>query len=98
MKPTLRKKFPFSTRKVRSTVCRIGKEQGCIWLKGQVKKKLEEAYQNGGGFEIICSGYPSRKSLVVLRPPVSVGHLIQFLRDGSGLGQALAYIRPLQNL
>ena len=29
---------------------------------------------------------------------MSVGHLIKFLRDGSGLGQALAYIRPLQNL
>ena len=64
----------------------------------QVKKKLEEAYQNGGGFEILCSGYSSGKSLVVLRPPVSVGRLIKFLRDGSGLGQALAYIRPLQNL
>lgn len=59
----------------------------------QVKKKLEEAYpkhKNGGGFEILRSGYSSAKVLFVLRPPVSVGHLIKFLRDGSGLGQALA--------
>jgi len=67
----------------------------------QVKKKLEEVYpkhKNGGAFEILRSGYSLGKSLVVLRPPVSVGHLIKFPRDGSGLGQALAYIRPLQNL
>ena len=60
----------------------------------QVKKKLEEAYQNGGGFEILCSGYSSGKSLVVLRPPVSVGHLIKFLRDGSGLGASIGLHSP----
>ena len=53
----------------------------------QVKKKLEEAYQNGDGFGILCSGYSSGKSLVVLRPPVSVGHLINGrIRFGASIG------------
>ena len=59
----------------------------------QVKTKLEEEFpklKNGGGFEILRS----EKSLVLLRPPASVasrGYSVKFLRDESGLGQALAY-------
>ena len=65
----------------------------------QVKTKLEEEFpklKNGGGFEILRSGFSPGKSLVLLRPPASVGNSVEFLRDESGLGQALAYIRPLQ--
>ena len=65
----------------------------------QVKTKLEEEFpklKNGGGFEILRSGFSPAKSLVLLRPPASVGYSVKFLRDESGLGQALAYIRPLQ--
>ena len=65
----------------------------------QVKTNLEEEFlklKNGGGFEILHSGFSPGKSLVLLRPPVSVGYSVKFLRDESGLGQALAYIRPLQ--
>ena len=65
----------------------------------QVKTKLEEEFpklKNRGGFEILRSGFSPGKSLVLLRPPASVGYSVKFLRDESGLGQALAYIRPLQ--
>ena len=64
-----------------------------------MKTNLEEEFlklKNGGGFEILHSGFSPGKSLVLLRPPVSVGYSVKFLRDESGLGQALAYIRPLQ--
>ena len=65
----------------------------------QVKTKLEEEFpklKNEGGFEILCSGFSPGKSLVLLRPPASVGYSVKFLRDESGLGQALAYARSLQ--
>ena len=65
----------------------------------QVKTKLEEEFpklKNGGGFEILRSGFSPGKSLVLLRPPASVGYSVKFLRDESGLGQALAYARSLQ--
>ncbi|CAH3045959.1 unnamed protein product, partial [Porites lobata] len=65
----------------------------------QVKTKLEEEFpklKNRGGFEILRSGFSPGKSLVLLRPPASAGYSVKFLRDESGLGQALAYIRPLQ--
>ena len=63
----------------------------------QVKLKLEESYPKlveGGGFEILRSG-ASQNTLEVIEPPPS-GYSISFLRDHSGLGQAIAYIRPLQ--
>ena len=65
----------------------------------QVKTKLEEEFpklKNEGGFEILRSGFSPGKSLVLLWPPASVGCSINFLRDESELGQALAYARPLQ--
>lgn len=59
--------------------------------------KLESIYpklKDGGGFELLRSG-PSNKDLVVITPPAS-GYSVPFLRESSGLGQAVAYIRPLQ--
>lgn len=38
----------------------------------------------------------SPASLLSLIPPPAGGYSVQFLRDAAGLGQALAYIRPLQ--
>ena len=38
----------------------------------------------------------SVRGLCVLKPPTSTGYSVNFLRNESGLGQALAYIRPLQ--
>ena len=59
--------------------------------------KIEEYFpklQSCGGFDILRSG-ASNKNLVVISPPPS-GYSVPFLREASGLGQALAYIRPLQ--
>lgn len=63
-----------------------------------MKAKLEEVYPrlvSGGGFEILRSGL-SPKDLHLLTPPSNTGYSVQFLRDISGLGQAIAYIRPVQ--
>ena len=57
---------------------------------------LESAYPKlklGGGFEILRSG--SKNNLVLIPAPVS-GYSVPYLRDYSGLGQAMAYIRPIQ--
>ena len=73
---------------------------GCKDNAEQVKEKLEQAYpklDKGGGFEILRSGNStSVRGLCVLKAPRSTGYSVHFLRNESGLGQALAYIRPLQ--
>ena len=64
----------------------------------ELQKVLESAYPklyNIGGFELLRSGSPST-SLILIKPPPSGGYSVPFLRDSAGLGQALAYIRPLQ--
>ena len=48
---------------------------------------------SGGGFEILRSG---SNNYLILIPVPSLGYSVPYLRDHSGLGQALAYIRPLQ--
>ena len=73
----------------------FGSKDGAL----QVKTKLEEEFpkvKNGGRFEILRTGFSPGKSLVLLRPPASVDYSVKCLRDESGLGQALAYIHPLQ--
>jgi hypothetical protein len=63
-----------------------------------VIKKLEEVYpklKSGGCFDILRSGGPSPRNLMLINAPVT-GYSVKFLRDESGLGQAIAYIRPLQ--
>jgi len=63
----------------------------------EVKTKLEESYPKliaGGGFEILRRG-PSPSELSVIPPPNS-GYTVHFLRDCAGLGQAIAYVRPVQ--
>ena len=60
-------------------------------------EKLESIYpklKDASGFELLRSG-PSNKDLVVITPPAS-GYSVPFLRESSGLGQAVAYVRPLQ--
>ena len=60
-------------------------------------EKLESIYpklKDGGGFELLRSG-PSNKDLVVITPLAS-GYSVPYLRELSGLGQAVVYIRPLQ--
>ena len=62
-----------------------------------VKEKLEIVYpklKDGGGFELLRMGSPSSKLALIY--PTAGGYSVPFLRDAAGLGQALAYIRPLQ--
>lgn len=59
----------------------FGNKYGALIFKG----KLED-----GGFELLRS---------VARPgelPPSAGYTVPFQRDGAGLGQALIYVRPIQ--
>ena len=61
------------------------------------KIKLEEAYPklaSGGGFELLRSS-TSPRDLDLIHPPKR-GYSVPFLRDRSGLGQAIAYLRPIQ--
>ena len=62
-----------------------------------VAKQLEKIYpklQGCGGFEILRS-QGAKETLRLLIPPRS-GYSVIFLRDLSGLGSALGYIRPIQ--
>ena len=65
----------------------------------KLEEKLFEVYpkiSDGGGFQILRAGPGGHSSsLSVISPPPN-GYSVPFLRDESGLGQALAYIRPLQ--
>ena len=60
--------------------------------------KIETVYPKikaGGGFELLRSGV-SNKELVLITPPSS-GYTVPFLRESSGIGQALIYVRPMQS-
>ena len=70
------------------------KTDGAVALIDKIEAvypKLKEA----GGFELLRSGPISNKDLMVITPPAS-GYTVPFLNKLSGLGQALAYIRPIQ--
>ena len=61
------------------------------------KRKMEDAYPKlklGGGFDLLRSGVRPGE-LLLIKPPPS-GYTVPFLRDGAGLGQALIYVRPIQ--
>lgn len=63
----------------------------------KVKTSLENTFPKlalSGGFELLRSSATPR-DLEVIAPPNS-GYSVPFLRDSSGLGQAIAYIRPVQ--
>ena len=80
----------------------LGRKKICFHPKAkfaELRKKLEEEYpklSQGGGFELMRTGHQgSNTTLTTIIPPAS-GYSVPFLRDSSGLGQALAYIRLLQ--
>lgn len=79
----------------------LGRKKLCFDKKGdalRVKQALEAAYpklHHGGGFEILRSGSGPSQPMKVLMAPTS-GYSVNYLRDVSGLGQALAYLRPIQ--
>ncbi|CAB3994772.1 PREDICTED: uncharacterized protein LOC107356592 [Paramuricea clavata] len=59
--------------------------------------KIETVYpkiKTGGGFELLRSG-ASNKEIILITPPPS-GYTVPFLRESSGIGQALIYVRPIQ--
>lgn len=78
----------------------LGKRKICFQAKASafdVKAKLEEVYpklKDGGGFDILRRGVQASE-LIIIQPPRS-GYSVQFLRDAAGLGQAMAFIRPIQ--
>ena len=59
--------------------------------------KLEAVYpklKDGGGFDILRRGVQASE-LIMIKPPRS-GYSVPYLRDIGGLGQADAFIRPIQ--
>lgn len=61
------------------------------------KRKMEDAYPKlklGGGFDLLRSGVRPGE-LLLIKPPSS-GYTVPFLMDGAGLGQAIIYVRPIQ--
>lgn len=90
---------PSKEMKWKLQVAGLGKKKVCFYSKAnatEVKTKLEEVYPklaSGGGFEILRRGMSNE--LVLMEPPLS-GYSVGFLRDIAGLGQAIAFVRPLQ--
>ena len=82
--------------------CGLGRKKICFHSKAQFagfQEKLEEEYPKlkaGGGFVIMRSGNKGSNNRLAMIPPPASGYSVPFLRDFSGLGQAMAYIRPLQ--
>ena len=91
---------PSCAQKIALPNAGLGRRRWFFSCKGtalDVKTKLESVYSKlkaGGGFELLRSGSPSSKLLLITLP--SGGYSVAFLCDAAGLGQALAYLRPLQ--
>lgn len=94
-------KAPTRQEKLLFQSAALGRKKLVFGSKDRAKKvqeRLEITFPKlteGGGFEILRSGVTPRE-LVLVRPPPQIGYSVPFLRDSSGLGQALAYIRPVQ--
>ena len=79
----------------------LGRRRICFHSKAnfaEFSKRLEEEYpklKSAGGFVLMRTGVHGNNCLATIMPPRS-GYSVPFLRDCSGLGQAMAYIRPLQ--
>ena len=91
---------PSIALKTRLQQAGLGRRKICFNWKAtaaEVKTKLEEIYpklENGGGFEIMRRGAQANE-LMVIQPPRS-GYSVPSLRDSAGLGQTIAFIRPIQ--
>jgi len=90
---------PNKSEKIKLQNAGLGRRKICFGCSDSAKvlqDKLEKEYpklRSGGGFELMRSGM--HNSLMVIIPPMG-GYSVPFLRDQAGLGQALAYIRPMQ--
>lgn len=91
--------MPVKSQKLELQAAGLGRKKVVFCNKDgaiEVSKKLEAAYPKlkaGGGFEILRSGIG--RSLAFVSPPAT-GYSVSYLRDQAGLGQALAYLQPLQ--
>lgn len=91
---------PSRSLKIQLQEAGLGRKKVCLNGRAdatEVKTTLEESYpklKEGGGFEILRRG-PSPSELTLIPPPPS-GYTVKFLRDSAGLGQAIAFVRPLQ--
>lgn len=80
----------------------LGRRKICFHSKAKFTEfcqKLEEEFpklKSAGGFVLLRTGQQGSNGCLVTITPPSSGYSVAFLRDCSGLGQATAYIRPLQ--
>ena len=93
---------PSRAEKFELQECGLGRKKICFHSKAKftdIQEKLEEEFpklKTGGGFVILRTGREGSNNLLSVIPPPTTGYSVPFLRDCSGLGQALAYVRPLQ--
>ena len=91
---------PSRSLKVQLQEAGLGRKKVCLNGRAdatEVKTTLEERYlelKEGGGFEILRRG-PSPSELTLIPPPPS-GYTVKFLHNSTELGQAIAFVRPLQ--
>lgn len=94
-------RVPAKSEKFQLQAAGLGRRKICFHSKAkfaELREKLEEEFpklKTGGGFVLMRSGHLGNSCLATIIPPAS-GYTVPFLRDLSGLGQATAYIRPLQ--
>ena len=92
---------PLRAEKFQLQAAGLGRRKICFHSKAkfsEFREKLEEEFpklKSGGGFVLMRTGHQGNSCLATITPPAS-GYSVPFLRDSSGLGQATAYIRPLQ--
>ena len=95
-------RVPSRVEKFELQECGLGRKKICFHSKAKyvdLRGKLEEEFpklKTGGGFVLMRTGHKGSNSLLSMIAPPPAGYSVPFLRDCSGLGQALAYIRPLQ--
>ena len=80
----------------------LGRKKICFHSKAkflEIRRNLEEEYpklSQGGGFELMRTGHQGSTTTLTTIIPSASEYSVLFLRESSGLGQTLAYIRPLQ--
>ena len=97
-----RVKTPSRAEKFELQQCGLGRRKICFHSKAsftEFQQKLYEEYpklKEGGGFVIMRTGLNGSNNVLTVVPSPASGYSVPFLRDCSGLGQALVYLRPLQ--
>ena len=91
-------RVPSRSDKIALQNCGLGRRKICFSSNANYSKleeKLFEVYpklSDGGGFQILQTGAGGHSSSLSVISPSPNGYSVPFLRDESGLGQALAYI------